>query len=281
MDTPARCGLLAVYLSCDVTYLIAALLGVVQGLTEFLPISSTAHLIVAARLLGYEDPGSAFTVMIQLGSILAIVWLYRVKLVAVIRGLPSDRDAQRFALALLAAVMPALVAGALLADYVQVVLYESVRVIAGALIAGGVVMLLVERFRPVPGVWDAEKTSISQAFGVGVCQVLSLVPGVSRSGATIVGGMLMRLDRPAAAEFSFFLAIPTMVAAFAYELVQVRAYMGAERVVEITIGFAMAFMASAVVVRPFLSFVRRAGFVPFAWYRIAFGAGLLAMVRGS
>ncbi len=263
------------------TYLVAAVLGVLQGLTEFLPISSTAHLLAAARLLGYEDPGSAFTVMIQFGSILAIMWLYRGRLVAVIRGLPSDRDAQHFALMLLVAVVPALVAGAFLADYVQTVLYQSFRVIAGALIAGGVVMLLVERFRPAPVVRNAETTPISLAFGVGVCQVLSLVPGVSRSGATMVGGMLMRLDRPAAAEFSFFLAIPTMVAAFAYELVQVRAHLGAERAAEIAIGFVMAFIASAVVVKPFLSFVRRSGFAPFAWYRIAIGAGLLAMARGS
>ena len=263
------------------TYFVAAVLGVVQGLTEFLPISSTAHLLVAERSLGYEDPGSAFTVMIQLGSILAIMWLYRVRLVAVLLGLPSDREAQHFALMLLVAVVPALVAGAFLADYVQTVLYDSVRVIAGALITGGVVMLLVERFRPAPVVQNAERTPISLAFGVGVCQVLSLVPGVSRSGATMVGGMLMRLDRPAAAEFSFFLAIPTMVAAFVYELVQVRAHLGVERAAEIAIGFVMAFIASAVVVKPFLSFVRRSGFAPFAWYRIALGAGLLAMARGS
>ena len=260
-----------------VTYFFAALLGVVQGLTEFLPVSSTAHLLVAARLLGYEDPGGAFTVMIQLGSILAIMWLYRVKLATVIRGLPSDRDARRFALMLLVAVVPALVAGVLLGDYVQGVLYASVRVIAGAFVAGGVVMLLVERFRPAPLVLDAEQTPVSRAFGVGLCQVLSLVPGVSRSGATIVGGMLMRLDRPAAAEFSFFLAMPTMVAAFVYELVQVRASLGTERSAEIAIGFVTAFIASAVVVKPFLYFVRRSGFAPFAWYRIAFGAGLLAL----
>jgi len=258
-----------------VTYLIAALLGVIQGLTEFLPVSSTAHLLVAGRLLGYEDP--AFTVMIQLGSMLAIMWLYRVKIAAVVRGLPSDRDARRFALMLVVAAVPALVAGAFLADYVQTVLYASVRVIAGAFIVGGVVMLLVERFRPAPVVLDAERTPIARAFGVGLCQVLALVPGVSRSGATIVGGMLMRLDRPAAAEFSFFLAMPTMVAAFVYELVQVQASLVAERAAEIAIGFVMAFIASALVVRPFLHLVRRSGFAPFAWYRIAFGAGLLAL----
>ena len=256
------------------TYLVAAILGVVQGLTEFLPVSSTAHLLIAGRLLGHEDP--AFTVMIQLGSILAIMWLYRVKIAAVVRGLPSDRDAQRFALMLLVATVPAAIAGLLLGDYVQSVLYGNVRVIVVAFVAGGVVMLLVERFRPAPVVLDAEQTPASRAFGVGLCQMLSLVPGVSRSGATIVGGMLMRLDRPAAAEFSFFLAMPTMVGAFVYQLLEVRGHLGAERTAEIAIGFVTAFIASAVVVKPFLYLVRRSGFAPFAWYRIAFGASLLA-----
>jgi undecaprenyl-diphosphatase len=136
---------------------------------------------------------------------------------------------------------------------------------------------VVERFRPAPVVVDAERTPIGRAFGVGVCQMLSLVPGVSRSGATIVGGMLMRLDRPAAAEFSFFLAMPTMVAAFGYELMQVRAQLAPERAAEIAVGFVMAFVASAVVVRPFLYFVRRSGFAPFVWYRIAAGIGLLVL----
>ena len=257
------------------TYLIAAILGVIQGLTEFLPVSSTAHLLVAGRLLGYEDP--AFTVMIQLGSMLAIMWLYRAKIAAVVRGLPSDRDAQRFALMLAVAFVPALAAGALLGDYVQTVLYESVRVIAVAFIVGGIVMLLVERFRPTPVVLDAERTPVGRALGVGVCQMLALMPGVSRSGATIVGGMLMGLDRAAAAEFSFFLAMPTMVAAFGYELMEVRDRLAPERAAEIAIGFVMAFVASALVVKPFLRFVRRSGFAPFAWYRIAAGIGLLAL----
>ena len=257
------------------TYLIAAVLGVIQGLTEFLPVSSTAHLLVLGRWFGQEDP--AFTVMIQLGSMLAIMWLYRAKIAAVIRGLPSDPDARRFAAMVTVAVLPALVAGALFGDYVQTVLYQSVRIIAVAFIVGGVVMLLVERFRPVPVVLDAERTPVSRALGVGFCQVLSLVPGVSRSGATIVGGMLMGLDRPAAAEFSFFVAMPTMFAAFGYELMQVREQLAAEQAAEIAVGFVMAFLASAVVVRPFLYFVRRSGFAPFAWYRIAAGVGLLAM----
>lgn len=263
------------------TYLTAALLGVIQGVTEFLPVSSTAHLLVFGRLLGYDDPGGAFTVMIQLGSILAIVWLYRAKLAALARGLPSDPEARRMAGALLIAVVPALAAGALLAEYVQTVLYDSARIIAAALIVGGGAMLLVERYRPEPRVSTAERTPILSALGIGMFQVLALVPGVSRSGATMVGGMLMRLERPAAAEFSFLLAIPTMVSAFAYELVQLQGPVDIGRTAEIAIGFVMAFVSSALVVRPFLAFVRRSGFSPFAWYRIAAGAGLLALVGGS
>ena len=261
------------------TYLTAALLGVIQGLTEFLPVSSTAHLLVAGRMFGYHDP--AFTVMIQLGSMLAIIWLYRVKIGGIVRGLPSDRDARRFALMLAAAVVPALAAGALLGDYVQTVLYESVRIIAIAFIVGGVLMLLAERFRSTPVVMDAEKTPIARAMGVGLCQTLALVPGVSRSGATIVGGMVMGLDRAAAAEFSFFLAMPTMVAAFGYELMQVRDQLAPDRAAEIAIGFVMAFLASVIVVKPFLLFVRRSGFAPFAWYRIAAGVALLALFPGE
>jgi undecaprenyl-diphosphatase len=263
------------------TYLTAALLGVIQGLTEFLPISSTAHLLVMEQVLGYEDPGEAFAVMIQLGSILAVMWLYRAKIAGVLRGITSDRDAQRFALMILVAFIPAVVAGLLFGDYVEAVLYESVRVIASAFVLGGIVMLLVERFRPAPIVVDAERTPVSRALGIGLCQILALVPGVSRSGATIVGGMLLRLDRPAAAEFSFFLAMPTMTAAFVYKLVDVRAFLGPDRAIEIAIGFVMAFVSAAVVVRPFLAFVRRSGFAPFAWYRIVMGLALLAFASAG
>ena len=262
-------------------YAIAALLGILQGLTEFLPVSSTAHLLIAGRFLGFEDPGGVFTVMIQFGSILAIMWLYRAKIAAVVKGLGSEPWARRFALMLLVAFIPAALAGAFLADYVKSVLYTSIGVIAAAFVAGGVVMLLVERYRPEPVVVDAESTPTGRALGIGACQTLALIPGVSRSGATIVGGMLMRLDRAAAAEFSFFLAMPTMAAAFVHDLVEVRDHLTAARATEIVIGFVMAFVAALVVVRPFLAVVRRAGFVPFAWYRIAVGLAMFgAMLAG-
>ena len=259
----------------------AALLGIVQGLTEFLPVSSTAHLLLGARVLRFEDPGGVFTVMIQLGSILAVMWLYRAKILHVIVNLPSDPDARRFALMIVVAFLPAVVAGLLFADFVKRVLYESLTVIAVSFIAGGVVMLIVERFRPAPTIASAEHTPLLRALGIGACQVLALIPGVSRSGATIVGAMVLGLDRAAAAEFSFFLAMPTMTAAFVHDLLESRQHLGVERVEEIAIGFVFAFLAALLVVRPFLAVVRRAGFVPFAWYRIAAGVVILgALLAG-
>jgi undecaprenyl-diphosphatase len=260
-------------------YLVAAILGVVQGLTEFLPVSSTAHLLLAQRLRGYEDP--AFTTMIQLGSVLAVMWLYRAKIATVIVGLPSDPDARRFAAMLVVAFIPAVIGGLLAGDYVQEQLYGSLTVIAVAFVAGGIVMLLVERYRPEPDILDAERTPVARALGVGLCQLLALVPGVSRSGATIVGGMVLKLDRAAAAEFSFFLAMPTMTAAFVYSLMDEGLAIAPERAAEIAIGFVTAFISAALVVRPFLQFVRRAGFVPFAWYRIVVGTVLLAGIAAG
>jgi undecaprenyl-diphosphatase len=250
----------------------------VQGLTEFLPISSTAHLLVGERLLGFDDPNSVFTEMIQLGSILAIVWLYRRKVIDVVTGLFSRADARRFAVMLLVAAMPALVVGAIASDFVESVLHKSFMTIAVAFIVGGVVMLVVERALTRPRTRTVDDTSVGQAFGVGLCQVLALIPGVSRSGATIVGGMLVGLDRPTAAEFSFFLAMPTMAATFVHSLLELRLQITPDRASELVIGFVMAFLASLVVVKPFLAVVRRSGFAPFAWYRILAGILLLFAV---
>lgn len=261
-----------------VALLKAALLGVVQGLTEFLPFSSTAHLLLGQRLLGFDDPGGLFTVMIQLGSILAVMWLYRAKIWEVLIGLPTKPEARRFALMLFLAFAPAVLAGIFLADYVKTVLYESLAVIAVAFVLGGVAMLLIERFRPTPVVMEADKTPIWRAIGVGLFQCIALIPGVSRSGATIFGGLILGLDRRAAAEFSFFLAMPTMAAAFVHDLLELTdsgAAVSGERIAEIAVGFVMAFIAAVIVVKPFLDYVTRVGFAPFAWYRIALGLALL------
>jgi undecaprenyl-diphosphatase len=259
----------------------AALLGIVQGITEFLPVSSTAHLRLAERWLGYQDPDGVFTVLIQLGSILAIMFLYRKKIIDIVGGLPSRYEARHFVLAIIMATIPALLAGALLSGFVKNVLYESPAVFAAAFILGGLVMLAVERLRPLPVVQDAERTPISRALGIGLCQMLALIPGVSRSGATIVGGMAMGLDRPAAAEFSFFLAMPTMTAAFAHDLFQVRHQLAADRALEIGVGLVAAFLASLAVITPFLLFVRRSGFAPFAWYRIGLGLAIFAAIAAG
>ncbi len=254
----------------------AALLGIVQGLTEFLPISSTAHLLILERLIGFSDPGGLFTVMIQLGSILAVVWLYREKIVSVLAGLTSDREAQTFALKIILATIPSLVAGALFSSYVKRVLYTTLTVAAVAFIVGGIVMLIVERFRPRPDVQTVDELPVGRAFAVGAFQALALIPGVSRSGGTIVAAMAMRVERAAAAEFTFFLAIPTMGAAFAHDLLELRHGLGPSRAPEIAVGFVTAFLGALLVVKPFVNYVRRRGFAPFAWYRIVAGALLLA-----
>jgi undecaprenyl-diphosphatase len=258
------------------TYLLAAVLGIVQGLTEFLPISSTAHLLLVGQSLGFRDPGGVFTVMIQFGSVLAVMWLYRAKIIGAVVGLPSDPAARRFALMLIIASIPAGLAGVLLSDWVKGRLYQSPAVIASAFIIGGIAILMVERFRPTPVVFDADKTPVPRAFAVGVAQMLALVPGVSRSGATIMGGLLAGLERPAAAEFSFFLAMPALAGAFVHDFWEVRHQLAPERGVEIAIGFVMAFLAALLVVKPFVRYIARSGFAPFAWYRIA--AGLVVLL---
>lgn len=259
----------------------AALLGILQGLTEFLPISSTAHLLIGRQLLGFVDPGGVFTVIIQFGSILAVMWLYRAKIARLVTGLASDGPERRFTLALFVAFLPAVLAGGLLDEFVKGVLYESFGTIAVAFIAGGLVMLLVERWHPPVVVETADDAPVGRALAVGVCQTLALVPGVSRSGGTILGGMMAGFSRTAAAEFSFFLAMPTMGAAFVHDVWEVRHDLSPDRTLEIAVGFVMAFLAALVVVKAFLRFVGRSGFAPFAWYRIAAGAGLLVALAAG
>ena len=263
------------------SFLKAALLGVLQGITEFLPVSSTAHLLIGERLIGYSDPGGVFTVMIQLGSIVAVMWLYRAKILAVIAGLPSRPESRRFALMIVLATVPALVAGFFFSKFVKSVLYGSFVVIAVAFVVGGIIMLVVERFRPVPDVMSVDELPVGRAVAIGAFQALALIPGVSRSGGTIVAAMAMRVDRAAAAEFTFFLAMPTMTAAFAHDLLDVRHSLGSARATEIAVGFVTALLSSALVIKPFLNYVRRSGFAPFAWYRIALGLALLAAVAAG
>ncbi|MBI3515322.1 MAG: undecaprenyl-diphosphate phosphatase [Proteobacteria bacterium] len=254
------------------------LLGLVEGLTEFLPVSSTGHLILADDLLGFKGPpGQVFEIVIQLGAILAVCVLYIRKLFAVAIGAPVDPAARRFILNLLWAFLPAAVVGLLAHGFIKSVLF-SPWVVSVTLIAGGLAILVIERVRPAPIHHDVDTLPALTAFKIGCAQVVAMIPGVSRAGATIMGAMLFKVDRRTATEFSFFLAIPTMVAATCYDLYKNRALLSFDDLQVIAIGFVVAFLSALVVVRALIGFVGRHGFAPFAWYRIVVGALMLGLL---
>jgi undecaprenyl-diphosphatase len=262
-----------------VTLGMAVLLGVVEGLTEFLPVSSTGHLILLVDLLGFKGPpGKVFEVAIQLGAILAICWVYRGKFLGAARGvLRLDEPSLQFAYNLLVAFVPAMVLGALLHGFIKSVLF-SPWVVAVALIAGAAAIVAVERWKPAPRHETVDTFRPWLAFRIGLFQTIAMIPGVSRSGATIMGGMLLGADRRAATEFSFFLAVPTMFAATVYDVYKNRAQLGDGDWLVIAVGFASAFVAAMLVVRWLVGFVGRHGFVPFAVYRAAVGLAMLALL---
>ena len=261
---------------------IAVILGIVEGLTEFLPISSTGHLIIAGHLLGFTGSAAeTFEIVIQLGAILAVVWEYRRHLAQVVAGvLRPSPDPLSFALArnLVLAFLPAAVAGFLLHGVIRDYLFGPITV-AWALIVGGFVMLGVEAMQSKTEggrVGSIMQISWGKALAVGCAQTLALFPGVSRAGATIIGGMLSGLDRRTATEFSFYLAIPTMFAATGYDLLKSWGSLSADMMIPFAIGFALAFVSALVAVRSFIRFISHHDFRPFAWYRIVFGAAVLA-----
>jgi undecaprenyl-diphosphatase len=260
--------------------LTAAILGLVEGLTEFLPVSSTGHLIVAGSLLGYTgDKAKLFEIVIQAGAILAVCWEFRVKLFSVARGIFSDRNAQRFVLNLFVAFLPAAVLGLAFSKAIKATLFAPVPV-ATAFIVGAFVILWAERRQrrnaSIVRIEHVDDMRWPDALKVGIAQAFALIPGTSRSGATIIGGMLFGLSRSAATEFSFFLAIPTLFAATGYELFRNRALLAGGDLSMISVGFAVAFVSAFLVVRWLLRYVAHHDFVPFAWYRIAFGVVILA-----
>jgi len=253
----------------------AFVLGIVEGATEFIPVSSTGHLILAGEWLNFEgDLATTFEIFIQLGAILAIVWIYRAKIANAIRHWRSDPVARRLIVNLAIAFVPAAAAGFLLHDWITEYLFSPLTV-AGALVAGGLAILIIERWRPEPRIAGVDDVPWRSALGVGIAQVLSLFPGVSRSGATIMGGMGIGLSREAATEFSFFLAIPVMFAATLYDLLKGRDLLTVSAVPMMAVGFVTAFLSAIVVVKALVRFVSRHSFVGFAWYRIVFGAILL------
>jgi undecaprenyl-diphosphatase len=256
------------------------LLGLVEGLTEFIPVSSTGHLLLGGYFLGFESPGKTFEVLIQLGAILAILTIYFHKLLRILFDLPRDPRTRRFVLAVLVAFLPAAVIGAFAHKFIKEVLFNP-WVVSVALVVGGMVLLAVDKMRLEPRYHDAMDFSLPMAFKIGCLQCLAMIPGVSRSGATIVGALLLGADKRAATEFSFFLAMPTMVGAFAFDLYKNWAQLTPEDVKAIAIGFAVSFVAGAFVVRYLLDFVSRHGFSLFAWWRIAIGGmglGALAVL---
>lgn len=260
-------------------YIYAVILGIVEGLTEFLPVSSTGHLILAEKLMNYKSP-DAFDTMIQLGAILAICVLYFHKLWSVATHLATSKDAQRFTTSVIVAFLPAMVIGFIFHDFIKSVLFSPL-VVSIALIVGGIAMIIAERYRPRANIMSVDDIDFITALKIGFCQCLAMVPGVSRSGATIIGGMLMKVERKAAAEFSFFLAIPTMLGVFVYEAYKNKAELlsqGGHGMALIAVGFIVSFISAVVVVKAFMSIVTRYGFAPFAYYRIVAGIIMLAVV---
>ncbi len=263
------------------TTLVALFLGLLEGLTEFIPVSSTGHLLLAAHFLKFESAGKTFEVVIQLGAVLAILTLYAAKLWAVFRDAPHDPGARRFILSVLIAFLPAVVVGVLAHDFIKTVLFETPMLVAVMLILGGIVLLFIDRIAPPPEHDDAMRIPLGKALIIGIVQCLAMMPGVSRSGATIVGALMLGVGKRAAAEFSFFLSMPTMAGAFAYDLYKNRDVLDASAVNEIAIGFAMAFVTAVLVVRWVLGYVSRNGFALFGWWRIAVGAAaMLALWAG-
>jgi undecaprenyl-diphosphatase len=261
----------------------AAILGVVEGLTEFIPVSSTGHLLLIDHFFGFadEDFGNTFAVLIQLGAILALLSIYFTRLWRLALGMFTDPTSRRFVIGILLAFLPAAVIGAAAHTFIKTVLFNP-WIVCFTLIAGGAVLLLVDRLELKPRYDDVTTYTLPTYFFIGLFQCLAMVPGVSRSGATIVGAMFLGADKRSAAEFSFWLAMPTMVGAFAYELYKSHAQMSSDNLIIVAVGFGVSFIFGWVVVKTFLDYVSRHGFALFAWWRVVVGAlGLIGLALGK
>ena len=260
----------------DHTLIVSLVLGILEGLTEFIPVSSTGHLLLAGHFLGFHSAGKTFEVVIQFGSILALLVLYAGKLWQVFSTAHKDPESRRFILSVTIAFLPAVFIGVLAHDFIKKVLFETPMLIAIMLILGGIVLLVVDKLPLKPRIHDATKFPLGMSLIVGFAQTLAMVPGVSRSGATIVAAMFMGSDKRSAAEFSFFLSLPTMLGAFVYDLYKNRDVLDASAINEIAIGFIAAFVAAVVVVRWVLGYISRHGYALFGWWRIVIGGLALA-----
>nr|WP_211341144.1 undecaprenyl-diphosphate phosphatase [Paracoccus methylarcula] len=261
--------------------IIAVVLGILEGLTEFIPVSSTGHVLLAGHFMGFVSPGRAFEVVIQLGAVLAILAVYAERLWQIFSTAPRDPQSRRFIAAVLLAFMPAVVLGVLAHDVIKTILFETPVLIATMLVLGGIVILYVDRWATNPAYHRAEDFPLAMAFKIGVIQCLAMIPGVSRSGATIVGALLLGADKRSAAEFSFFLSIPTMLGAFAYDLYKNRDVLDGAALGNIAIGFVCAMITAIFVVRWLLGYVSKQGYALFGWWRIIIGSlVLLALAAG-
>ena len=257
----------------------ALLLGLLEGLTEFIPVSSTGHILLAGHFLGFKSTGKAFEILIQLGAILAILSVYSARLWRMAADLPSSGRTQRFVLGILIAFLPAAFIGVIGHGFIKTVLFETPMLICIMLILGGFVLLWIDRLDLQPKYHEVMDFPLSLCLKIGLFQCLALIPGTSRSGSTIVGALLMGTDKRSAAEFSFFLAMPTMAGAFAYDLYKNRDVLSAADLPVIATGFIAAFVAAVIVVRYVLDYVSRHGFALFAWWRLLVGSvGLIALL---
>ena len=262
----------------DQSIISALILGLIEGLTEFIPVSSTAHVLLAGHFLGFKSPGNTFAVLIQLGAILAILLVYFQRLLSIALALPSSAKARGFVLAVLIAFLPAAVIGAIAHDFIKTVLFETPMLICIVLIIGGIILYVIDRMPLKPIYRDVMDYPPSLALKIGLFQCLAMIPGTSRSGATIAGALLMGTDKRSAAEFSFFLAMPTMLGAFTLDLYKNRNALDFNDVTVIAVGFLAAFVSALFVVRSLLNFVSSRGFAPFAIWRIVVGtAGLIGL----
>ena len=257
-------------------WIAAIILGLVEGLTEFIPVSSTGHMLLLGHFLGFESTGKTFEIVIQLGALLAIISVYFRRLWTLATRWPFDPDARRFLIGLMVAFAPAVVIGFFAYEFIKTVLFETPLVICIALIVGGVLLLMLDRMKKIPTYLDADRYPLRVYFLIGLFQCLAMIPGVSRSGATIAGGMLLGTDKRSAAEFSFFLALPTMGSAVAYDLFKSWDRLDFSDFGLIAVGFVVAFVSALAVVRFLLDFVSRHGFALFAWWRIIVGLAGLA-----
>ncbi|MEM1287526.1 MAG: undecaprenyl-diphosphate phosphatase [Pseudomonadota bacterium] len=260
------------------TFIQALLLGLLEGLTEFIPVSSTGHILLAGHFLGFENDGKIFEVLIQLGAILAVLSVYTAKLLKIAADLPTSARARRFVAGIVLAFLPAAFIGVLAHDLIKTVLFETPVLICTTLIIGGFILLFVDRMELNPRYNDVMDYPLSLCLRIGLFQCLALIPGVSRSGSTIVGSLLMGTDKRSAAEFTFFLAMPTMAGAFVYDLWSNRDIVTTDGLMVVAVGFVAAFFMAVIVVRWLLDYVSQHGFSLFAWWRIIVGSlGLVGL----